>query len=52
MPVRSRSTMVKHRRRPELSPASIPALVAASRGVNRRPQRRRRRCPPIPTAFG
>ncbi|PKI75104.1 hypothetical protein CRG98_004439 [Punica granatum] len=28
-----------------------PAFVAASRGENRRPKRRRRRCPPIPTAF-
>ncbi|PKI69396.1 hypothetical protein CRG98_010194 [Punica granatum] len=42
-PVRSRSTTVKHRRRPELSPAPSRAVVAVSKGQNRRPQSRRRR---------
>ncbi|PKI51417.1 hypothetical protein CRG98_028213 [Punica granatum] len=40
-----RLTTAKCRRRPELPPASIPAVVAASRDKNRRPQPRRRRCP-------
>ncbi|OWM68188.1 hypothetical protein CDL15_Pgr016388 [Punica granatum] len=44
-PVRSRSTTAKHRRRPELSPASIPAVVAASRGENCRPPAS---SPPLP----
>ncbi|PKI31674.1 hypothetical protein CRG98_047935, partial [Punica granatum] len=43
--VRPRSTTAECRRCPELPPASIPAVVAASRGENRRPQPRRRRCP-------
>ncbi|PKI69414.1 hypothetical protein CRG98_010212 [Punica granatum] len=43
--------MAKHRRRPELSPASIPAVVAASRGENSRPRPRRCRCPPIPATL-
>ncbi|PKI54061.1 hypothetical protein CRG98_025555 [Punica granatum] len=43
--VRSRSTTVKHWRRPELSPASIPAVVAASKGENRRPPAS---SPPLP----
>ncbi|PKI66047.1 hypothetical protein CRG98_013542 [Punica granatum] len=36
--MRSRSTTVKHRRRPELSPAPISAVVAVSRGENRSPE--------------
>ncbi|PKI59301.1 hypothetical protein CRG98_020293 [Punica granatum] len=44
-PVRSRSTTAKHQRRPELSPASIPAVVAASKGENRRPPAS---SPPLP----
>ncbi|PKI55740.1 hypothetical protein CRG98_023872 [Punica granatum] len=51
MPVRSRSTTAKHRRRPELSPTPSRAVVAASRGENRRSRRHRRRPPQIPTAF-
>ncbi|PKI36956.1 hypothetical protein CRG98_042657 [Punica granatum] len=41
-PVRPRSTTAKHRRCPEPSPASIPALTTASKGENRGPQRGRR----------
>ncbi|PKI44739.1 hypothetical protein CRG98_034870, partial [Punica granatum] len=43
--VRSRSTTAKHRRHPELSPASFPAVVAASRGESRRPPAS---SPPLP----
>ncbi|PKI56849.1 hypothetical protein CRG98_022807 [Punica granatum] len=46
--MRSRLTTAKHRRRPELSPASFPALIVVSRGENRRLQRRHCRCPPDP----
>ncbi|OWM67755.1 hypothetical protein CDL15_Pgr017452 [Punica granatum] len=42
-PVRPKSTTAKRRQCAEPSPASIPALTAASKGENRRPQSRRRR---------
>ncbi|PKI59014.1 hypothetical protein CRG98_020582 [Punica granatum] len=51
-PVKSRSTTAKRRRCPEPSPASIPAVVAASRGENHRPQPCRRRSPRSQPPFG
>ncbi|OWM83556.1 hypothetical protein CDL15_Pgr006202 [Punica granatum] len=48
--MRPRSITAKCRRCPEPSPPSILAIIMAFRGENRRPQRRCRRCPPIPTS--
>ncbi|PKI48924.1 hypothetical protein CRG98_030700 [Punica granatum] len=49
-PVKSKSDTVQPKRCPKPSPAPSRAVVAASRGENRRPQRRRRRSWRIPTA--
>ncbi|PKI59342.1 hypothetical protein CRG98_020273 [Punica granatum] len=47
-PVRCRSTTAKYRRRPKLSLAPFPAVVAASRGENRRPPAS---SPPLPRSW-